>query len=42
MEAFKEEEDVAVRDTDQESRGNTAKILLGSVMVLLWTRLVTN
>ena len=25
MEAFEEEENVAVRDTDQESRGNTAK-----------------
>ena len=41
-EAFEEEDDVAVWDSDQESRGNTAKILLGSVMVLLWTRLVTN
>ena len=33
VEAFEEEDDVAVRDSDQESRGNTAKILLGSVMV---------
>ena len=32
-EAFKEEEGLAVRETDQESRENTAKILLGSVMV---------
>ena len=32
-EAFEEEDDLAVRETDQESRENTAKILLGSVMV---------
>ena len=32
-EAFEEEEDLAVRDTDQESRGIRQRTLLGSVMV---------
>ena len=32
-EAFKEEDNLAVRETDQESRGIRQRILLGSVMV---------
>ena len=32
-EAFKDEDDLAVRDTGQESRGIRQRILLGSVMV---------
>ena len=32
-EAFEDEEDLAVRETDQESRGIWQIILLGSVMV---------
>ena len=32
-EAFEEEEDLTVRDTDQESRGIQQRTLLGSVMV---------
>ena len=32
-EAFEEEDDLAVRETDQESRGIRQRILLGSVMV---------
>ena len=32
-EAFEEEDNLAVRETDQESRGIRRRILLGSVMV---------
>ena len=32
-EAFEEEDDLTVRETDQESRGIWQRILLGSVMV---------
>ena len=32
-EAFEEEDELAVRETDQESRGIRRRILLGSVMV---------